>query len=179
MCSNCKHELKKIPHNGMEMNQCASCDGIWFNYDDLRNAKDKEDEFLRWLDVDLFSDPLLFKGGYSTMSCPNDREPLYEIFYDNSEIKVDVCKKCKGVWLDKNEFNQVVAFLKRSVFSDTTAEYLKHLEDQIKEIFVGKEHLASEIKDAYIVWRLLENRIISQWPRIEEIIIPLRAALLK
>ena len=178
-CPNCKHELKKIPYNDINLAQCINCGGMWFDKGELRAVKDKEDEFLQWLDVDLFSNPQAFKGGYSTMICPNDKEPLYEISYDSADIKVDVCRKCQGVWLDKEEYDTIVAFLKRMVFREDFSQYLKHLEDEIKEIVTGPEDLVSELKDVYIVFRLLENRLVSQWPRVEEIMIALRTALLK
>jgi len=178
-CPNCKHELKKFIYKNIELNQCINCGGIWFDGDKLRNVKDKEGELLRWVDVDLFSDSKKFVGSYSTMICPNDQESLYEISYDNADIKVDVCKKCQGIWLDKGEYEDIVAFLKRTLFREDAAGYLNHLERQIKEIFTGQEDIISELKDAYIVFRLLENRLVSQWPRIEEIIISLRTALLK
>lgn len=178
-CPNCKRELKKIIHNTIEFNQCINCGGIWFDGDKLRIVKDKDDELLRWLDIDLFSDPKKFTGGYGTMTCPQDKETLYEISYDNTDIKVDVCRTCQGVWLDKGEYESIIAFLKRIVFREDAGQYIKNLEDQIKEIFTGKEDIISELKDVYIVFRLLENRVVSQWPRIEEIIIALRMALLK
>lgn len=178
-CPNCTRELKKISYNTIGFNQCINCGGIWFDGDALRDAKDKEDEFLRWLDVDLFSKPEQFTGSYSTMACPRDQEPLYQIFYDNTDIKVDVCRSCQSVWLDKNEYASIIASLKRTMFREDMGQYLKHLEEQIKEVFTGQEDVISELKDAYIVFRLLENRFVSQWPRIEEIIIALRTALLK
>ena len=178
-CPNCKHELKNVIFKGIELDQCLNCGGMWFDGGELRKTKDQEDEFLTWLDVDLFSNPKQFAGGYSTMSCPKDNGSLYEIFYDNADIKVDVCKTCKGVWLDKGEYESIIAFLKRTVFRENAGQYGKHLEDQLKEIFIGQEDIASELKDTYVIFRLLENRIVSQWPRIEEIIIGLRSALLK
>ena len=77
------------------------------------------------------------------MTCPQDKESLYEIFYDNADIKVDVCKECQGVWLDSGEYENIIAFLKRTVFREDVSEYLKHLEDQIKEcnyVKVSKKH---------------------------------------
>ncbi len=118
-------------------------------------------------------------GAYSTMICSKDKEPLYEISYDSADIKIDICKKCQSIWLDRNEYESIIAFLKRMVFREDTAQYLKHLEDQINEVFVGSENTVSEIRDVYIVFRLLENRLVAQWPRIEEVIISLRTALLK
>lgn len=178
-CPNCARELKKISYNAIGFNQCINCGGIWFDGDALRKAKDKEDESLRWLDVDLFSKPEKFIGSYSTMACPRDQESLYQISYDNTDINVDVCRTCRGVWLDKGEYEAIIAFLKRTMFRENAGQYLRHLEDQIKKIFTGQEDIVSEFKDAYIVLRLLENRLVSQWPRIEEIIIALRTALLK
>lgn len=178
-CPNCKHELKKFVYNDIELDQCINCAGMWFDGDELRNVKDKEDELLQWLDVDLFSDIQRFKGAYSTMVCPHDNESLYEIFYDNADIKIDVCKTCQGIWLDKNEYERIIAFLKRRIFREEASQYLNHLKDQIKEIINGPEDKISELSDAYLVFRLFENRIVSQWPRIEEIIISLRTALLK
>lgn len=178
-CPSCKRELRKFIYNNIELNRCINCSGIWFDGDKLRRVKDKEDEFLQWLDVDLFSDPQKFIGGYGTMTCPNDKEALYEISYDNANIKVDVCKTCKGVWLDKDEYESIIAFLKHMLFREDTMRYLKHLEEEIKEVFTGQEDIISELEDVYIVFRLLENRLVSQWPLIEEIIIALRMALLK
>ena len=178
-CPNCKNELKKLIYKDIKLDQCLYCGGIWFDGGELRNAKDKDEEFIRWLNTDLFSDPKQFSGSYSTMTCPKDKEPLYEIFYDNADVKVDVCRKCQGVWLDKGEYENIIAFLKRTVFREDAGQYVKHLEDQLKEIFIGKEDMIPAIRDAYIVFRLLENRIVSQWPRIEEVVIALGSALLK
>ncbi len=178
-CPSCKHELKKLIYKDVDLDQCLSCGGMWFDGGELRKAKDKEDEFLRWLDIDLFSDPKKFIGGNSTMNCPNDKEPLYEILYDNADIKVDVCRKCQGIWVDKDEYENIVAFLKRMVLHEDAKEYLVHLEQQIKEIVTGPESTVSELLDAYMVFRLLENRVVSQWPRIEEIMIALRSTLFK
>ena len=178
-CPSCKHDFKKLLIKDVQLDQCIGCGGMWFSGDTLRNAKDREDELLQWLDVDLFSNPKQFIGSYSTMMCPHDQEPLYQISYDNTDIKVDVCKTCHGVWLDKNEYADIIASLKRIIFREDAGQYLKHLEDQIKEMFTGQEDMVSELKDGYVVFRLLENRLVSQWPRIEEIIIALRTTLLK
>ncbi|MDP3770223.1 MAG: zf-TFIIB domain-containing protein [Candidatus Sungbacteria bacterium] len=178
-CPNCKNELKKITYKDVELDQCLNCEGMWLDGDELRVVKDRKDELLRWLDLDLFADAQKFAGGYSSMRCPKDNDSLYEISYDNADIKVDVCKVCKGVWLDKEELDKIVAFLKRTIFQEDVGHYLTHLEEQIKEVFTGSESFISELRDAYIVFRLLEYRLVSQWPRIEEILIPLRTALLK
>lgn len=178
-CPNCKHTLKKIKHNGIELDECISCGGIWFRKGIFRDVKDREDKLIQWLDVDLFSDVKKFAGGNSSMICPMDKELLYEITYGSSSIKVDVCVKCKGLWLDKDEFESIVAYLKRRIFTITAGDYTSYLKEEMKEIITGPEGFVSESMDVYMVFRLLEYRIVSQWPAIEEILIIVRSAFPK
>ena len=178
-CPNCKHTLKKISRKDIELDQCISCGGIWFQGNTFQNLKDREDTMLRWLDADLFSDPKQFVSIYSSMTCPLDKELLYEISYANSPIKIDVCTKCKGIWLDKNEFESIIAYLKRRAFAATAGDYIAYLKEELKEVLTGPEGFASEFFDAYVVFRLLEYRIVSQWPHIEELLVVVRSAFPK
>lgn len=178
-CPSCGYELKKRAVKGVELDQCMNCGGIWFDGGEFQNMKDREEDLLRWLDIDLFSDMEKFSGGYSSMVCPKDKKPLYEIRYDNADAKIDVCADCRGIWMDKGEYEIIVAFLKRMVLRDDIAGYLRHLEEEIKEVVNGSEDIVSELRDAYVVFRLLENRVVSQWPKVEEIVVALRTALLK
>jgi hypothetical protein len=41
------------------------------------------------------------------LNCPKCDGTLYEADYDN--IKIDVCSKCTGVWLDAGELAQIAA----------------------------------------------------------------------
>jgi len=44
------------------------------------------------------------------LSCLPDG--LMEVKYDESKTKVDFCKMCGGVWLDRGEFKQIINYLK-------------------------------------------------------------------
>ena len=40
------------------------------------------------------------------MKCPIDGEEL--IVTERSEVEIDVCPKCRGVWLDRGELEKIV-----------------------------------------------------------------------
>ena len=40
------------------------------------------------------------------MKCPADNETL--VMTDRSGVEIDYCPKCRGVWLDRGEFDKIV-----------------------------------------------------------------------
>ena len=174
ICPNCKKEsLETINFHKVQVNRCSQCQGIWFDQDELRKAKDERDQYLKWLDIDLWKEDKNFRVSSSEKLCSLCKTPLYEVKYGESDIKVDICNLCKGIWLDEGEFRKIIAYLKETVSTETLGKYLKHTFEETKEIFVGPEELSSEIEDFLIVIKLLQYRFCSQYPRIQDIIIHL------
>lgn len=174
ICPNCKKEtLEKIKFHKVQIDRCTQCHGIWFDKGELRKSKDEKDQYLKWLDVDLWREGKNFQISSSEKICPSCEKTLYEVRYGESNIKVDICNSCKGVWLDKGEFEKIIAYLKNVVGTETLTKYLKHTFEEAKEIFTGQEKLSSEIEDFLLVIKLLEYRLLSQYPIIGDIIINL------
>ena len=174
ICPNCKKEtLEKISFHKVQIDRCTQCYGIWFDQNELRKAKDEKDQYLKWLDVDLWKEDRKFQVSSSGKICPLCKINLYEVEYGESNIKVDVCNSCKGVWLDKGEFKKIIAYLKNTVNTETLTKYFKHAFEEAKEIFTGPEELSSEIEDFLIVIKLLQYRFCSQYPIIKDIIVNL------
>ena len=174
VCPNCKKEtLEKINFDKVEVNRCTQCHGIWFNQDELRKSKDEKDQYLKWLDIDLWKEGKKFQVSSSGKMCPLCKETLYEVRYGESDIKVDTCISCKGIWLDEGEFKKIIAYLKNIVGTETLNKYLRHTFEEAKEIFAGPEGLSSEVEDFLLVIKLLEYRFYSQYPIIGNIIINL------
>ena len=170
-CPNCKQEtLEKITFYKNQVERCSQCNGIWFDQGELRRSKDEEDQFLKWLDVDLWKDGGKFRVSNSSKICPVCKVNLYEVNYGDSDIGVDICNKCKGIWLDEGEFKKIISYLKNKVNTQDLSEYLKHTLEEAKEIFTGPEGLTSEIEDFLIVTKLLQYRLCSQHPVITGII---------
>jgi Zn-finger nucleic acid-binding protein len=51
---------------------------------------------------------MVFEQGFRTerLACPNCGTPLVEI--DRSEIMIDACPGCRGVWLDRGELDRLL-----------------------------------------------------------------------
>lgn len=50
------------------------------------------------------------------MNCPRCANPLRE--QERSDILIDVCPKCRGVWLDRGELEKIVALERRAYDDD-------------------------------------------------------------
>ncbi len=169
-CPICKKELKKALFYNTEVDYCPDCLGLWFDQDELRQAKDEKDKDLNWLDIDLWGEKKKFKISRGQKLCPNCRLPLYEINYDKSKVIVDVCNICSGIWLDRGEFKHIIEYLKEKGSFEVLNSYAKNLFREFKEIFIGPETLREEILDFLTILKLLKYKFTAQHPNISQII---------
>lgn len=171
LCPTCKKiKLDQIILSGVEADYCPKCLGLWFEEEELRLAKDYKDKDLAWLDIDLWQDEKKFIISQSQKICPHDRLPLYETSYPDSNIKVDLCNICKGVWLDRGEFKKIIQYLKDKASKEVLDNYLKNLREEFGEIFQGPEDLKEEINDFVAVLKLFVYKFNTQHPAIAKII---------
>ena len=173
LCPSCKTDLKKQVFYGVEVDYCPQCFGIWFEEDELRLAKDEKDKELNWLDIDLWQDETKFKISKTIKICPSCSAPLYKVNYNDSQILVDLCNLCRGIWLDRGEFKNIIAYLKRKSQYEILNNYFKNLIKEGIEIFIGPEEFRSETDDFLTLSKLLKYKFIVQHPKISEIILNL------
>ncbi len=171
ICSVCKKELKSAILNNVEINYCPQCLGLWFEENELRWAKDEKDEDLRWLDVDLWENEKKFKISKDNKICPVCRMPLYEVNYGSSNIKVDVCNLCHGIWLDRGEFKKIIDYLHQKADKEIIENYYKNLFKQLGEVFIGPEPVKDEILDFLVVFKFLKYRFLVRHPVISKMIL--------
>ncbi len=173
-CPKCKKtKLKSTVFYNIEVNYCPDCLGLWFDREELRWAKDEKDKDLIWLDIDLWKDEKKFKISYGMRLCPHCRLPLYEIYYGDSKIIVDVCSLCHGVWLDRAEFKKIIDYLKEKADYKILNNYSKNLFQQVVEIFDGPGTLKEEILDFLTILKLLKYKIVVQYPMLSKIMLDL------
>ena len=92
--------------------------------------------------------------------------PLYEVRYGSSDVKVDVCSLCQGVWLDRGEFLEIVEYLKEKGYQEVMHSYAKNLVQELWEVFSGPEMLHEEILDFLTILKLLRYKFAVQHPII-------------
>lgn len=170
VCPICHLGLQKILFNNVEIDYCPKCLGMWFEQDELRWAKDEEDDELKWLDIDLWEKESQFHISPGQKLCPFCRLPLYEVGYNNSRVKVDICNICYGIWLDRGEFKRIINYLKEEADEQVMHNFAKNAAEEFLEIFAGPESLREEIQDFIILLKLFANKFVSQHPLIAQLI---------
>ncbi len=173
LCPRCKISLEKALFYNSEVDYCPVCLGVFFEEDELRQIKDDKDENLKWLDIDLWKDEKKFKLNYGIRLCPLCRLPLYEVYYGDSKIIVDVCNICRGIWLDRGEFKKIIDYLKEKANWQVLNKYILTLVEELWEIFIGPETFREEVSDFLIILKLLNYKFAVKYPKISKIILQL------
>lgn len=167
ICPNCKSELlESIIFHNIEADFCKKCLGLWFEKDELRQAKDNADGDLNWLDFNLWKEMKDFAISRDKKLCPACRLPLYEVNYGKSEVSVDLCNVCNGIWLDRGEFKKIMEYMKTEGNYEILNNFLKNLLSESWEVFTGPETLREEISDLLTLFKLLQYKFAVQNPYI-------------
>ena len=144
--------------------------GIWFDKDELRLSKDDKDKRLNWVDVDLWRDKARFHVSRGDKHCPVCRAGLTEVKYDGSKTRVDFCKMCGGIWLDRGEFKQIINYLKNKSDYEILHHYTKNFIKQLWEVFTGPETFREELEDFLMVLKLFSYKFEAQHPYLKALI---------
>lgn len=172
-CPSCSVKLDKAKFYNQEIDYCSKCGGFWFENDELRKIKNQKDKDLVWIDIDLWQEKNKFRISKDKRQCPACEIPLYQIDYNDSGIKVDLCDICKGIWLDKGEFKKIIDYLKEKSDWELLNNYSKNLIQELKEVFSGPKTKKEELADLITVLRVLNYKFASKYPTITDIILNL------
>ncbi len=170
ICPNKHQELEKILFHNVEVDYCPECLGVWFNKNELAYAKDDKDEQLNWLDFDIWRDKGRFEIFQIEKRCPVCRIPFVQVKYDDSSVKIDFCKMCQGIWLDRGEFKQIIVYLKKKADYEILYRYTKNLVQQLWEVFAGPQKFREELEDFLMLLKLFNYKFVAQHPHLEELI---------
>lgn len=172
-CPKCKVPLSCSIVSGVEVDYCPKCYGLFFEEDELKWAKDEKDKELSWLDVDLWKNKEKLKVSHGIRLCPHCRVPLYEVYYGDSGVVIDVCNLCHGIWLDRSEFKKIIEWLEKEKDYQVLNNYTSNLLKELGEIFSGPEPLREEVNDFLMVLKMLRYKFLAQHPVISELILDL------
>lgn len=88
---------KTLSDRQTKIDVCPSCRGGWFDATELS----------RVLSVAVEKMHALSNAVASKRQCPKCDVALSQINYPETEIEVDVCGRCSGIWLDRGEFRDI------------------------------------------------------------------------
>ncbi|MBW8034241.1 MAG: hypothetical protein FVQ79_00820 [Planctomycetes bacterium] len=175
-CPCCSVELNEKMLNDVQVDECHTCKGMWLEDDELRKAKDAADKDLNWMDFEIFKHADQFKTEPRKLPCPKCRKTLVAINYGDTGVQINYCPDCKGTWLDKDEFKEIIAALNDELISKTFHEYIKTSIEEAAEIFTGTEGCFSEWKDLTTVLRMMNYRIFAENPNLRDQLIAMQQA---
>ena len=99
-CPSCrKKTLEEFKVGNIEtvVDRCKVCGGIWFDRMELESI------------MELAVHELIIPAGAeeTVRCCPRDGEIMHAFQYPQTEVTVDMCKKCDGLWLDGGELAEI------------------------------------------------------------------------
>ncbi len=128
-CPFCNTNLREHKYHNLEIDNCDGCGGFWFD----------ENELTEFMDLFLKKRPDVpfdkIKADKKTMnpqeviedarSCPRCNIFMKKINYcQHSNVILDSCSSCNGVWVDGNEVFKLAVYLKGN---PDTADYGKSI----------------------------------------------------
>lgn len=143
-CPRCKTNLKSVLVKGVELDMCQSCDGVWFDKDELIKVINASTEELEVSSISdsLYADKLTQSPNKETgLVCPECSSRMDGIIYCyDSSINIDACRICGGIWLDDGEIKEIIEYVHKnqaSLSPEKMAEIkskLKKIEDDFKKV---------------------------------------------
>lgn len=103
----------KPKNSNVTIDYCSGCRGIWFDRTELEQIAS---EAIKDLAVpgEAVNSPRL---------CPRCERILYAFNYPQTFVKIDMCKKCKGLWLDGRELKEIQTVRRSLQESGKAKEY--------------------------------------------------------
>ncbi len=118
LCPNCRTEMEPVVIGGVEIDYCPSCHGIWLDEGELQElAKYDAKEFKGVEQILMPPSTEEAQGGLSSSVseriCPRCNVKLYTYKYGgNSDIVIDGCPQCGGIWLDAGELAKILNYMR-------------------------------------------------------------------
>jgi Zn-finger nucleic acid-binding protein len=129
-CPKCDVDLVAAKRDGIEVEVCPTCQGMWLTRQDLEHL---EDEAFHLGDREKGS--LVFSSTPTDLKCPECGEPMRRFAYRLYDLDLEFCAAGHGFWLDADEDKRVLDLMKEEqarVKRSTSAEHhwaslLRHL----------------------------------------------------
>ena len=102
------------PGQMIVLDQCGKCGGIWCDKWELFPIDPGEAPRLDPLDERLLRNPVMMKE--KQLCCPRCRDRL-QVFHDPllpSEIQLQRCHRCEGIWLNRGQFGRYKSLQKKT-----------------------------------------------------------------
>ena len=166
LCPNDNIEMMQRDLEGVQIDECPRCQGIWFDQGELDAAKDAREPDINWIDIELWRQEDRFNLALSERQCPKDHANMVSLKYGEPSVEIEYCLECRGMWLDRDEFRKIVSTLEGELDQLSASDYLVESLKEAREIISGEENLTSQWKDLKTILRLFQYRALVEKPAL-------------
>lgn len=167
-CPKCSGTFVSHTMEFTAVDQCQLCGGYWFDGGEFAKSQSASQTDTRWMDVDLWKNQESFHVTVGALKCPRCGSQMAAIKYGETQVTVDTCANCEGVWLDKGEYEQILAALNEQVSSMNVKDYQKAVLEEAGEVITGDKGIGEELRDLREVLRMLSYRVLVENPKVRE-----------
>ncbi len=106
-CPLCRTAMKEANISGVLIDECLECHGLWFDNLELARLDEIQEGDGEALER-LLSYPRTSDSNRGSINCPRCSAKMHSrSYYYKSDIRIDECYGCGGVWLDAGELEEV------------------------------------------------------------------------
>lgn len=108
-CPQCGTALTQTEYRpGTIIFWCGLCSGIWVDGEELY-------EILR-----IHSDTIPVATFKDAKTCPKcETRVFYPVNFPGTDVVIDICERCKGVWFDRGELHTIKAFVQKRMIEES------------------------------------------------------------
>ncbi len=120
-CPDDSTNLERNTYEGdVQVDRCPDCGGIWLDHGELEAIEELQENDYR---AELKTIPNYFEKSYEmalagntgTITCPKCERAMEKREYAYcSQIIIDVCPQCRGVWLHEDEIAELEIFFEKN-----------------------------------------------------------------
>jgi uncharacterized protein len=107
-CPKDSTDLVKKHRDGVDMEYCQSCGGMWLTRQELNQLEDDVFDL-----GDENKGTLVASATETTLRCPECNKPMERFEYRFYELEMDFCEDGHGFWLDKDSDKRVLEIMKK------------------------------------------------------------------
>ena len=171
ICPKCAAQMKSKKVDGVTIDECTRCKGLWFDKGEIADVAGEIDPDLRWMDFDFWNNRGEFKAIFAHVKCPKGHtKDMVTLFFKQPAAKLSFCPICKGIWISKDNFLAIIQQLINEANSKSVAEYASISLKEASDIIAHPTQMLSEWRDLKTVLRLLEYRFFSENPKLKSVL---------
>ncbi len=138
-CPACSNALRQVKTESVLIDHCTQCKGIWFDPDELAPVI----MALKSADLTLAKEtestaPIHARPAHTVKEndrfCPRCDKKLKKFNYGyDSNVFLDRCTDCQGIWTDAGEVNQIIEFLKPNPKAEELGRLIIRIQSNLED----------------------------------------------